>query len=131
MPPTSFLAASPPDAYLCRARQTGAQPRQNRGLWKRDLSAFGTGREARLCPPTAFGIAFSTAAFASRTPSQAASCETDQSSGEIALSNASFDKLLQQEMLLRVVVEDTTSERIVVTVYKTAQLGKYLKGGAP
>jgi hypothetical protein len=42
-----------------------------------------------------------------------------------------FDKLLQQEMLLRVVVEDTTSERIVVTVYKTAQLGKYLKGGAP
>lgn len=42
-----------------------------------------------------------------------------------------FDKLLQQEMLLRIVVEDTVSERVVVTVYKTAQLGKYLKGGAP
>lgn len=41
-----------------------------------------------------------------------------------------FDKLLQQEMLLRIVVEDTASERVVVTVYKTAQLDKYLKGGA-
>ena len=39
-----------------------------------------------------------------------------------------FDRLLQQDMLLRIVVEDTASERIVVTVYKTAQLGKYLKG---
>lgn len=39
-----------------------------------------------------------------------------------------FDRLLQQEMLLRIVVEDTASERIVVTVYKTAQVGKYLKG---
>ena len=42
-----------------------------------------------------------------------------------------FDRLLQQEMLLRIVVEDTASERIVVTVYKTAQLSKYLKGSAP
>lgn len=42
-----------------------------------------------------------------------------------------FDRLLQQEMLLRIVVEDTASERIVVTVYKTAQLSKYLKGRAP
>jgi hypothetical protein len=33
-------------------------------------------------------------------------------------------------MLLRIVVEDTASERVVVTVYKTAQLDKYLKGGA-
>ena len=32
-----------------------------------------------------------------------------------------FDRLLQQEMLLR----------IVVTVYKTAQLSKYLKGRTP
>ena len=42
-----------------------------------------------------------------------------------------FDQLLQQEMLLRIVVEDAASERIVVTVYKTAQLNKYLKGRTP
>jgi len=42
-----------------------------------------------------------------------------------------FDRLLQQDMLLRIVVEDTASERIVVTVYKTAQLSKYLKGRVP
>jgi hypothetical protein len=42
-----------------------------------------------------------------------------------------FDRLLQEEMLLRIVVEDTASERIVVTVYKTAQLSKYLKGHTP
>ena len=41
-----------------------------------------------------------------------------------------FDKLLQQEMLLRIVVEDTPSERVVVTLYKAAQLDKNLKGGA-
>lgn len=42
-----------------------------------------------------------------------------------------FDRLLQQEMLLRIVVEDTLSERVVVTVYKTAQFSKYLKGRTP
>ena len=41
------------------------------------------------------------------------------------------DRLLQQEMLLRIVVEDTASERIVVTLYKTAQFSKYLKGRTP
>jgi len=39
-----------------------------------------------------------------------------------------FDRVLQQEMLLRIVIEDTASERVVVTLYKTAQLSKYLKG---
>jgi hypothetical protein len=34
-------------------------------------------------------------------------------------------------MLLRIVIEDTPSERVVVTVYKTAQLSKYLKGRRP
>jgi hypothetical protein len=34
-------------------------------------------------------------------------------------------------MLLRIAVQETASERIVVTVYKTAQLSKYLKGHAP
>ena len=38
-----------------------------------------------------------------------------------------FDWVLQQEMPLRIVIEDTASERVVVTLYKTAQLSKYLK----
>ena len=42
-----------------------------------------------------------------------------------------FDRLLEQEMLLRIVVGETASERIVVTVYKTAQVSKYLKGRTP
>ncbi len=40
-----------------------------------------------------------------------------------------FDRLVQREMLLRIVVEETESERIVVTLYKTAQVEKYLRGG--
>ncbi len=39
-----------------------------------------------------------------------------------------FDTRLQQEMLLRVVIEDTETERIVITVYKTSQIEYYLKG---
>jgi hypothetical protein len=42
-----------------------------------------------------------------------------------------FDQVLQQEMLLRRVVEDTSTERIVITVYKTSQMAKYLKGLGP
>jgi hypothetical protein len=42
-----------------------------------------------------------------------------------------FDGLLGQEMLLRVVVEETTAERSVVTIYKTSKLRKYLKGLVP
>ena len=39
-----------------------------------------------------------------------------------------FDQLLNQDMLLRVVVEETASEVIVVTVYKSSQIRRYLKG---
>lgn len=39
-----------------------------------------------------------------------------------------WDSILQQDMLLRVIVEETESEFVVVTVYKTSQIGKYLKG---
>lgn len=39
-----------------------------------------------------------------------------------------FDELLQQDMLLRVVVEETVAERLVITVYKTSQIARYLKG---
>jgi hypothetical protein len=39
-----------------------------------------------------------------------------------------FDGVLQQEMLMRVVVEHTETETVLVTVYKTSQMGRYLKG---
>jgi hypothetical protein len=39
-----------------------------------------------------------------------------------------FDAILQQEMLLRVVVEETPGEIVVITVYKTSQIERYLKG---
>ncbi len=39
-----------------------------------------------------------------------------------------FDQRLRQEMLLRLVVEETDDERVVITVYKTSQIKKYLKG---
>ncbi len=37
------------------------------------------------------------------------------------------DKILNQVMLLRVVVEETPRERVVVTVYKTSQIERYIK----
>lgn len=42
-----------------------------------------------------------------------------------------FDSLLQQEMLLRVVIEETIGEIVVVSVYKTSQIERYLKGLVP
>ena len=39
-----------------------------------------------------------------------------------------FDAILKQEMLLRVIVEKTDAELIVVTVYKTSQIKRYMKG---
>jgi len=39
-----------------------------------------------------------------------------------------FDETLQVEMLLRVVVEETPAEIVVVTLYKTSKFRKYLKG---
>jgi hypothetical protein len=38
-----------------------------------------------------------------------------------------FDNVLQQEMLLIIVVEDTDTERVVVTVFKTSQINRYFK----
>jgi len=49
----------------------------------------------------------------------------------LVLMRRYFDHVLQQEMLLRMVVEDTPIERIVITVYKTSQIAKYLKGLGP
>jgi hypothetical protein len=42
-----------------------------------------------------------------------------------------FDRVLQQEMLLRVVVEESETERVVVTAYKTSQIRRYWKEGQP
>jgi len=43
------------------------------------------------------------------------------------ISKRYFDKDLSQEMLLRVIVEEHSSEYVVITVYKTSQFHKYLK----
>lgn len=39
-----------------------------------------------------------------------------------------FDQPLQQVMLLRVVIEDSEPELVIVTLYKTSQMDRYLKG---
>jgi hypothetical protein len=41
------------------------------------------------------------------------------------------DPVLQAEMLLRVVTEETPDEIIVVTLYKTSQIRRYLKDMEP
>jgi len=41
------------------------------------------------------------------------------------------DPLLGQEMLLRAIVEDSQTETVVVTIYKTSQIRRYLKGLMP
>jgi len=42
-----------------------------------------------------------------------------------------FDSTLQQGMLLRVIIEETIGEIVVVSVYKTSQIDRYLKGLVP
>jgi hypothetical protein len=37
-----------------------------------------------------------------------------------------FDERLKQKMLIRVVVEETESVRVVTTVYITSKIGKYM-----
>ncbi len=39
------------------------------------------------------------------------------------------DTVLDQQMLLRVIVEESDSEIVVVPAYKTSQIGRYLKEG--
>ena len=38
-----------------------------------------------------------------------------------------LDRVLQQQMLMGVVVEEAESESVIVTVYKTSQMERYLK----
>ena len=40
-----------------------------------------------------------------------------------------FDERLKQKMLIRAVVEETGSERIVTTIYITSKIGKYMGEG--
>ena len=39
-----------------------------------------------------------------------------------------FDEILQSEMLLRVVVEETEAETVVITLYQTSNFNKYETG---
>jgi hypothetical protein len=49
----------------------------------------------------------------------------------VVLMRRFFDSRLERQMLLRVVVEETPDEQVVVTVYKTSQIAKYLKRTLP
>ena len=51
--------------------------------------------------------------------------------GRHILMRRCFDGLLQQEMLLRMVIEDAANEAVIVTVYKTSQIDRYVKGLTP
>ena len=49
----------------------------------------------------------------------------------VVLMRRNFDLRLGRQMLLQAVVEDTTDERVVITVYKTSQIAKYLNRSVP
>ena len=51
--------------------------------------------------------------------------------GRLVLLRRFHDPLLQAPMLLCVVAEDHADELVIVTVYKTSKLDKYLERGAP
>ena len=42
-----------------------------------------------------------------------------------------FDTSLQQQMLLRIVVKETSTYLVVITLYKTSQIAKYLRECQP
>lgn len=42
-----------------------------------------------------------------------------------------FDDRLQRKMLVRALVEESVHERVVITVYITSKIGKYMKEAAP
>jgi hypothetical protein len=51
--------------------------------------------------------------------------------GRTVLMRRYFDQIIQREMLLRVIVEQTVDETVVVTVYKTSQIDRYTRGSEP
>ncbi len=48
--------------------------------------------------------------------------------GRIAMMRRYHDTELQKEMVLRVIVEQTPEELVVLTAFKTSRIGRYLKG---
>jgi len=48
--------------------------------------------------------------------------------GRQAYMRRYHDPILDADMLLRAIVEETESELVVVTVYRTSQIARYLKG---
>lgn len=54
--------------------------------------------------------------------------EVPSKSSRRVLMRRYFDNVLKQKMLLRIVVEETATEIVVITIYKTSQINKYLKG---
>jgi len=42
-----------------------------------------------------------------------------------------FDERFQREMLVRALVGETAEERVVITVYITSKIGKYMREAAP
>lgn len=52
----------------------------------------------------------------------------DKRAGKEVLMRRFQDRLLDQGMLLRVVIAETPLEIAVVTVYKTSQIRRYLRG---
>lgn len=47
--------------------------------------------------------------------------------GRRVLMRRYHDRVLQQDMLLRVVVEEAANEVVVITVYKTSQITRYMR----
>lgn len=48
--------------------------------------------------------------------------------GRKLLMGGYLDRELGERMLLRIVVEEVDGETVVVTLYKTSRIGKYLPG---
>ena len=48
--------------------------------------------------------------------------------GRKVLMGTYFDRELGERMLLRIVIENVRGETVVVTLYKTSRIGKYLSG---
>jgi hypothetical protein len=51
--------------------------------------------------------------------------------GRLMLLRRYEDRALHQDMLLCVVAEDRADERVIVTLYKTSKLDKYLQRSSP
>ncbi len=55
--------------------------------------------------------------------------EEERPEGRRVVMGRYVDPRLGRDMLLRIIVDETPEERVVVTLYKTSQVSKYLVGG--